>query len=110
MQEPLIDPIVYRGPGACKECGTPLIIAEREIMVMDLNSEGQVVKLEEQASTIKALCPNCGRRQDMMRDPYKGIYRPRSLAAYLFSQMEAEEANKNRIRSINEKDENPLKK
>ena len=108
MKDPLIDPIIYVGPGGCIKCGTPLVVADKEIIVVNINNDGEVVELKEQATVAKALCPYCGNHQDMMRDPYNGIYRPYSKTAFMFSEMDMKERSKNRIRSINETDKNPL--
>lgn len=108
MKEPLIDPMIYVGLGGCIKCGTPIVVADREIIVVELNNNGEVINLEEQSVIAKGLCPNCGNRQDMMRDPYNGIYRPYSKAGFLFAEFDLKEQAANRPRSINVKEDNPL--
>ena len=113
MKEPLIDPMVFFGIGACPVCSTPLVVADKELTVFQLNKDGAVMDMEETNVVVKALCPDCGHRQDMMRDPFNGIYRPYSRAAYLFSEADHKEAIKNRSISIYDgknKSINPLVK
>ena len=102
MKEPLIDPMIFFGIGACPVCSTPLVVADKELTVFQLNKDGAVMDMEETNVIAKALCPNCGHRQEMMRDPFNGIYRPYSRAAYLFAEADLKEAAKYRHISTHE--------
>ena len=43
FDEVQIEPMLFHGPGACPNCLTPLILAEKELTVMDLDKNGNVI-------------------------------------------------------------------
>lgn len=90
----LINPIIVHGPGACRECHTNLIVADREINTMLLNDDGSVSDYFETHITCAAMCPKCGAKYPMMR--FMGTYRP--VSQYLLDIAEIE------LRSIVAKD------
>lgn len=109
MPETLVDPLIYIGPGGCPECGTNLIVADTEISVMQLNNEGIPIS-EETSNRIRAVCPNCGNKVNMVR--WKGGYIPYSYTSYFVKLMEAKYEAEDRVKALNSKknreEENPL--
>ena len=85
-KEPLIDPVEYHGPGACPICFTPLVLADRETNIMDLDKHGYVVNISDSIVKCSAICPKCGHTQEMMRS--NGIYRPYSKVVQIFDELD----------------------
>lgn len=85
-KEILIEPLTYCGPGGCPICSTPLIVAERETIILDLDTSGNVLDINSAGVICKGLCPRCGHKLDMMRS--NGIYRPYSYARSLFDDVD----------------------
>ena len=92
----LINPISFHGPGACPIDHTNLIVADREIEVMQLNEDGSVSDLISNENRCVAICPMCGRKYEMMR--FLGTYRPYSQ--FVADVLKAEIGNIADIRKI----------
>lgn len=110
MKEPLSDVMTFFGPGGCPKCHSNLWVADAEITLMELNSEG-IPESEETKNKVTAYCPNCGHKQLMIR--WKGTYIPYDHFAYMQLLFEEEFNNKKRVLALNSnrkriKDENPL--
>lgn len=88
-QTDLIQPMTYIGPGACPNCMSLMMLADRETTIMELNRDGSVSNIEGSYSVCIAICPNCKHQQGMMR--CNGIYRPASLMVKLLSDLELQE-------------------
>jgi hypothetical protein len=91
------DAFMYHGPGACRNCFTPLILVDSEQTVMDLDPEGNVVDIVESHYICRAMCPKCNEKYEMMR--FLGKYYPYSETAFKFKaeahREEVDRRNKN---------------
>lgn len=87
-KEVLISPIEYHGPGACPECFTPMILADMEINMLELDKHGQAVNITDTMIKCQAICYRCGRVFPMMRS--RGIYRPYSEAVQTLDRLDIE--------------------
>lgn len=105
MKETIVDPLIYIGPGACRKCSSPLILAERDLSAMELNPDGSVRNIIETSVMCTALCPQCGEKYSMMRS--NGVYKPASLAGLLFDKIDLKEELEIRMKGL-EKKENPF--
>lgn len=103
----LIDPMTYIGPGACPECMTLMILADRETTIMDLNKDGSVSNIEGSYNVCIAICPRCKHKQPMMR--CNSIYRPVSLVVKTIENLEIqEEIDRRKITTSYSIEGNPL--
>lgn len=94
MDEIKIEPITFYGPGVCPECLTPLIIAERDLTVMDLDKDGNVFNIVESEYYCNAMCPKCKNKIKMMRT--NGSYKPYSEVRAAFDDIDFAERLRNR--------------
>lgn len=86
-KEILIEPLTYHGPGGCPICSTPLIVAERETIILDLDISGNVLDINSAGTICKGICPRCGYKLDMMRS-HNGTYRAYSHTRALFDEID----------------------
>lgn len=111
MKEPLAEGMTFYGPGGCPKCHTNLWVADAEITLMELNSEG-IPTNEETVNKVNAYCPECGHKQVMIR--WKGGYIPYDYFAYMQLLIEEEHEKEKRIAALNSRkldkefEENPL--
>ena len=107
VNETLIEGFIYNGPGCCSSCCGPLVVADSEISIMELNKEGTPVS-EETTVRCVAVCRHCGRKTPMMR--WKGNYIPYSPTVALIKKAELENEANQRISALNNKnkDKNPF--
>ena len=111
MKEPLSEPMIFYGPGSCPKCYTNLWVADAEITLMEVDSNG-IPKSEETVNKVTAYCPNCGHKQLMVR--WKGGYIPYSHCNLIHLMIQEEQKKEERIKALNSKrldkefEENPL--
>ena len=106
FDEVQIEPMLFHGPGVCPNCLTPLILAEKELTVMDLDKNGNVINIVNTDIVCKAMCPNCGKKYDMMRS--NGSYKPYSRIAEIFDKLDLDEEIKKRNNGRYHISDNPL--
>lgn len=114
MKEPLAEGMVFFGPGSCPKCYTNLLVADAEITLMELNSEGIPIS-EETVNRINAYCPKCKHKQLMFR--WKGSYIPYDYFVHMQLLIEHNKEIEERRSAMNSKrnddgfgEENPLAK
>lgn len=101
-----IEPMTFFGPGLCPNCLTPLLIAERDLNVMKLDKNGNVIDIVDTEYYCNALCPKCGEKLRMMRS--YGSYKPYSLATAMFDDIDFQEKISKRNKGMYSIDENPV--
>lgn len=102
--EIVIEAFIYHGPGCCSKCGGPIIVADSEVGIMELNQDGIPIS-EETIMKIKAVCSHCGEPIDMMR--WQGGYVPYSENSKILKYGETYSTLMDRISNIN-KNNNPF--
>lgn len=105
QQETLIDGMIISGPGSCVLCGSPLIVADTETVVMELAPDGSPIS-DYTVYRCKGICTHCGHKVMMTR--WRGGYIPYSQASLACKLMEAREENQRRVSEINATAENPF--
>ena len=107
MKEIGIDGLIYHGPGCCMKCGSPLVVVDHEMTIMELNQDGDPIS-EETTFRVKAACTYCGNKHDMMR--WMGGYIPYSPSSRILKIAEAQDIIKQRAELLNEesKGKNPF--
>ena len=98
--EIMIDPMIFHGPGCCPECGGPLVVADSELTLMELNQDG-IPMSEETAIRCEATCMHCSNRIKMMR--WKGGYVPYSRTSLILKTMELRDEIEDRKKLLNKK-------
>lgn len=98
IKEPLIEPMIYHGPGGCPKCSGPITVADSELTIMDLNQDGDPISSE---TTIRCMgcCMHCGNKIPMMR--FKGSYIPYSESSKIIRTMEFKDEMAQRIAEVN---------
>jgi hypothetical protein len=96
-KELMLDGMVLHGPGECPECHMPIIVADVETTVMDLNSDGIPIN-EETSYRCSGICSRCGKRINVMR--WKGGYVPYSKASRLFKIYQLQEEKNKRLAAL----------
>ena len=106
-EEIITEGLIYHGPGCCMKCGSPLVVIDHEMTVMELNQDGCPIS-EDTVSRIKAACTYCGNKQDMMR--WKGTYIPYSPSSRIIRLGEARYEIEDRVKQLNleSKGKNPF--
>ena len=97
MAEPLSEVMTIYGPGSCPVCFKALWVADSEISLMELDSNGFPVS-EETINRVTAKCPNCGHKQIMMR--YKGGYLPYTYTNHMQLLIEEDYETQKRIQAL----------
>ncbi len=99
--------MIFYGPGGCPKCGDLLTVVDHEISIMELNREGHPLT-EETIIRIRACCPKCGHKQDMMR--WNGMYIPYSEMSEMIKIGELKAAVEKRNLELNKqtKGKNPF--
>ena len=89
-REPLIEPIIYHGPGGCPKCSGPITVADSELTLMELNQDGDPISSE---TTVRCMgcCMHCGTKIPMMR--FKGSYIPYNETSRIIRTMEFKDEN-----------------
>lgn len=105
--ELLIEGLIYHGPGCCPDCGGPIVVADTETTVMELNDDGVPIS-DETYQKCSGACTRCGKRINMMR--WGGGYIPYSAASKIVRINDFKEECKQRILEINKnaKGKNPF--
>lgn len=85
-KEIVTEGMIYHGPGGCPKCGTLLTVIDSEMTIMDLNQEGHPIS-EQTVVKVRACCPNCMHKLDMMR--WEGRYIPYSESVEIIKRGEA---------------------
>ena len=98
MKEPLSEPMIFYGPGSCPKCYTNLWVADAEITLMEVDSNG-IPKSEETVNKVTAYCPNCGHKQLMVR--WKGGYIPYTPTSLMLKELEARDEFNDRVKETN---------
>ena len=101
-EEVAIDAFTIYGPGCCPICHGPLVVADREITIMDVDRNGNPISDEVDIRCI-AKCKKCGHEQEMMR--WDGKYLPYSESNRYYLMLRLREEVKERLNRINN---NPL--
>lgn len=104
----MVDGMIFHGPGGCPKCGTPLWVADSEITLLELNSNGVPIS-EETTTRVKGVCPNCGEKVPMMR--WGGNYRPAydgSFLTFLKCEIEADSRDRIKKQNMEAKEKNPF--
>lgn len=96
--EILIDGMIFHGPGCCPECGAPLIVADTETTIMELDPNGIPIS-ESTGIQVGAICSRCKNKIPMVR--WEGGYIPFSPSSYLIKCLEREDKAKERVRLLN---------
>ena len=107
VEEITKEAMIYHGPGGCCNCGDLLTVIDHEMTIMELNRDGHPLT-EETILRVKAICPKCGHKQDMMR--HNGTYIPYSKSNEIFKIFHIKEEAKKRLSLLNNKarEENPF--
>lgn len=111
MKEPLSEVMTFYGPGSCPKCHTNLWVADAEITLMEVDSNG-TPRSEETVNKITAYCPECGHKQLMVR--WNGGYIPYDRYTLMYLMIQEEQKKEERIKALNSKrldkefEENPL--
>lgn len=90
-EDPLIEPIIYMGPGQCPLCGGVLMVIDSETSCLLLASNGNPV---QETTTIRceAVCQSCKNTFPMIRHGFG--YRIYSRSAMLFKKYDAQKERK----------------
>lgn len=109
INESLIEPVIYSGPGCCPICGSSLILSESERNIFLLNKDGSVRKFIDDADiTCIAKCFTCNKQYHMVRS--HGIYRHYSYAGVLFADLDYQHDKESKNNGRYKINGNPLSK
>lgn len=97
--EIITEAMIYHGPGSCPVCSGPLTVADAEMVLMELNQDGNPISIEDTIISVRAICNHCGKKQDMMK--WKGAYIPYSESSKIIKECELLDDAKDRIASMN---------
>lgn len=104
-EEIKLEPIEFYGPGGCPFCSTTLYVADSELTLMEVNRDGVPIS-ESTTINCKAVCPNCGKKFQMMRR--NGAYVPYSKDAEIWNEIQFKEQAAARLNKLNSSLKNPL--
>lgn len=96
--EILVDGMIFHGPGGCPKCGMPLIAADVETTIFELNTDGNIIN-DETSIEVGGICSKCGHRVPMVR--WQGGYIPYSPTSYALKVLEANDKILERVTKLN---------
>lgn len=96
--EILIEPMIFHGPGGCPKCGGPLVVADSEITLMELDTNGIPIS-DETSVRCEAACLHCGERVKMVR--WKMGYIPYTRSSLILKKMQMLDEIKKRVDNEN---------
>ena len=96
-EEIKLEPIEFYGPGGCPFCFTTLYVADSELTLMEVNRDGIPIS-ENTTITCKAICPNCGKKIEMMR--HNGSYIPFNRDVEIWNEIQRKERAETRLKKL----------
>lgn len=107
-KDELIEPVDFRGPGQCPNCGSQLVVADMEVNLFTLSPAGRYADDLETYVECTGVCPKCGKRIELMR--INGAYKPRSelVAAIEHAKLQEKVEEREKKDNLRHSTENPF--